>query len=55
MSFNYTSRVYDVLCALSDGSDVTAFDTRYVDAALAMIDARGSLESALRYCSCLMV
>lgn len=55
MSFNYTSCIYDVLCALSDGSDVTGFDSRYIDAALAMIDDRGSLESALRYCSCLMV
>lgn len=54
MTFDYTSRIYDVLCAFSDGAGTDGFETRIVDAALRMIDDRGSIESALRYCCCLM-
>jgi hypothetical protein len=55
MPFEYTHRIYDVLCAIQTGAPTTRFDPRFVDAAHAMIDDRGSVASALLYCSCLLV
>lgn len=54
MTFAYTSRIYDVLCAFTDGAGTDAFEARIVDAARRMVEDRGSIESALRYCCCLM-
>jgi hypothetical protein len=54
MPFDYASRIYDVLCALSDGRATSGFDARIVDAARMMVSERGSMESALLYCSCLL-
>lgn len=54
MSFEYTTRIYDVLCALSEGGATGRFEIRIVDAAQTMISERGSIESAILYCSCLL-
>jgi hypothetical protein len=54
MSFEYTTRIYDVLCALSEGVATAPFETRIVDAAHTMISERGSIASAILYCSCLL-
>jgi hypothetical protein len=54
MTFAYTSRIYDVLCAFTECGSTDAFDARIVDAARRMIADHGSVESALRYCCCLM-
>lgn len=54
MPFEYTIRIYDVLCALSDGAGTGRFEARVVDAAKTMVSERGSIESALLYVSCLL-
>ncbi len=54
MPFDFTIRIYDVLCAVSEGAETDRFDARIVNAARTMIGERGSVDAALLYCSHLL-